>query len=137
MAITNRAYVDNLKVKISSIKTCEDLAKVKAEIMAYYAGMLASINAEIALLGALIVNPTDLGSVISWVSNFITSNVLGPYNKALLLEAQMIAEFAEIMALISSAVSTLTCNLVNFDDSGYKVPQFGAGSMASSTFGAG
>lgn len=137
MPTSNKFYIDNLKVKISSVKTCEELARIKEDIRKYFDAQLASINEEIALLSTLIINPTDLGSVISWITNFISSNILGPYYKALLLQAEIIAEMAEIMALISSVTSSLTCNIVNFDDSGYKVPQFGAGSMSTATFGGG
>ena len=102
-------YVANLTARINVAETCEELLGLKNAIDAQMTEMLGSVESAISTLKALIVAPGDIGAVITWISDFINSSILGPYNKAVALQAELIALQATLAAAIAAKSTELHC----------------------------
>ena len=141
MATTNYLYLNALKARIAAIKDCKELAEfLEKQVKAYYKTLIDDVTSKIAILGVLKEIPTDIDKVITWLTNFINTNIIDPYNKAILLEAQLVIEVTELISLVESKIASLTCNIARDFDmslSGFKVPQLGTTNLGLHTFGAG
>ena len=89
-------------------------AQVQAQIQALIddalnpiLGVQAAINQQIAILAPLTSIPTDLGSVISWITNFINSSIVVPHSNLIAQEAVLVAQLASLAATITSLESRL------------------------------
>ena len=110
MAELNTKYIDNLQSQINNAYDCQTLQSIiDNSINPYFDGLLAGIRADIAKLLPLISIPTDLGSVISWITNYITL-ISGPYYKLIALEAEVISAYASLIAAISARISIKGCS---------------------------
>ncbi len=93
----------SIVVDCSALKALEDeFLEYKNSILKYFDDLKADLQARIAALAALNINPGDLGAVISWINTFISTNILGPYASMLALQADLLAKMAEIQALLSN-----------------------------------
>ena len=135
--VINTIYLDNIQLKISNIvggiskaqaevdacDLCSELANLKnvisegisAELTKfntlvedYFKDQLAEITKTLGVLGALMSPPTDIGSVVTWIGNFISSNFTTPYNNMIALQAQMLIKQAEIVAQLGETLSSLS-----------------------------
>lgn len=106
-ALVNTAYFNSLTAQINAIDTCAALQAVVNTVMATLQAEIAAIEEQIASLLPLITLPTDLGSVIAWITK-----LAGPYIAAYEnYIAQLAATVAAITALataIENAASRLT-----------------------------
>jgi hypothetical protein len=104
----NPAYFADLTAQINSIDVCADLQAIVNIIMADIQAAIASIEAQIAALIPIIVIPTDLGEVISWIGSFIAPLIIA-YETYV---AQLAAMLAQVAALVS-AIENAAARLVN------------------------
>ena len=134
----NPQYIANLSKRIEAITNCEELAQVNAEVLEFFTSLESSVSAQISIFGSLIISPTDLGSVISWINKMIAT-FTGPYEQALAMEAQLVVLQAEVMALIASKMGTLSCMrmLQNDLNTMMRKPTFGVTVNGLSVFGGG
>ena len=103
------AQFDSIDVSVG-IPSIDVQAQVQAlidEAMNPILGVQAAINAQIALLAPLISIPTDLGSVISWLTTFIDTSFVIPHTNLIAQEAAMIAQIAALTASIASLEARL------------------------------
>ena len=134
----NPKYIANLEQRISAITNCQELAQINAEVLEYFTSLESSVLSQISIYGSLIISPTDLGSVISWINKMI-STITGPYNQAVAMEAQLITLQASVMALIASKMGTLSClRMLQTDlNTIMRKPQFGVTVNGLSVYGGG
>jgi hypothetical protein len=103
-------YVENMGKSIDNSKTCDDLKKIKDAMEAQLTELLAKIQGSIDDLAGLIVKPDDPTKVITWIGKFIDKTILGPYNKALALQAEVLALQTQMLAKITAKISELDCH---------------------------
>ena len=107
----NQEYITALHAKIDAVEACEALQHLADEIGEYVNEQLAACNAELAKLRSLIVAPTDLPSVISWIQT-----VIGIANGGITTYIAMLSEYAAALASLVSAlqakVGGLSCTNV-------------------------
>lgn len=87
--------------RINNCGTCADLQQAVNDAMNSLHATKAAITAQLALLTPLIVAPTDLGSVITWVNKMIATF----HNPIINYTAQLTALATEVSTMIS-AIST-------------------------------
>lgn len=108
----NNEYINNLNKAIDQCTNCTQINKLKDDVERYFDKRLAEILKGIDILAPLCPAPGDIGAVVTWIGNFINSNILGPYNKLITLQAEVTAAYASITSRIASKISTLSCDLV-------------------------
>ena len=131
----NLTYIQNLRTQINNAPDCSALLKVSREILKYLNGMLSELNIQINILAPLLISPTDLGEVIGWINNMIAM-IAGPYYKAMATYAQILALQAELIALLTTKIGSLSCNLSSFEAPSLPVPEFGVAMFGEAPFGA-
>ena len=110
--------------KINSCKTCSELEalqdrvdntitpefnKFKGDTEAYYTQKLAEIQKSLNKLKPLLINPTNLNSVIRWIKNMIAL-IKEPYTNVLKLQIQLLQDQAKMntkLAELQSKISDL------------------------------
>ena len=134
----NPTYIAQLEQRISQITTCQELAQVSQEALEYFTSLESSLAGNLSTYAALIVPPTDLGSLITWANKVITM-FTGPYNQIIAMQAQLIIVQASILALISSKMGTLSCQRILMSDLNtmMRIPRFGASINGLSVYGGG
>lgn len=108
--------------KINLVSSCQglnelkaDFDEYKADILAYFDDLKADLEARIASLAVLNINVGNLGAVISWVNNFVSANITGPYLQMLALQADLLLKFAEIQGLLSDVQSAIETKITELD----------------------
>ena len=108
----NQSYIQELHRRIDAVETCEALQFLADEISDYVNDQIAACSAEIAKLKSLLITPTDLPSVISWIST-----VIGIASGGITKYTTMLAEYAQALAALITAleakVSGLSCTNVS------------------------
>ena len=141
-SVINPSYVVNLDKKITSVqniisktgifintcKTCSELSTIKNvsdEIMTefnkskkiiedFFTDQITEVLKTINKLEPLLTPPTDLGSVISWITNSITT-FQEPYTKALILQTQLLEkqiEFVGKLSFVTSNINSLQNSII-------------------------
>jgi len=72
-ALVNTAYFSDLTAQINATNVCTELQALVNSIMAMLQAEVTAIKAQIAALLPLLSLPTDLGSVITWITHFAGS----------------------------------------------------------------
>jgi len=122
----NTDYTDNIIAKINAIPTCDDikdktgeeldeikakikviLAEIDADSTAYFTELQTNLTNSLAILGPLNINPTNISSVITWISDFITSNITQPIET---ITADLILVPVELLR-VSTAIANKTTDL--------------------------
>ena len=94
--------------ELADIDITKDLDEFKKLVENYFADQLAEITKSLGILGSLIIEPGDLGAVIGWVKTFIHVNILGPYDNAILVQAELIKKQIEMLAKITAITNQLS-----------------------------
>lgn len=110
MSIISQQYITDITSRINSVPDCATLSALESEVFTYMNTLLSSTISQLELLKPLTSIPSSISDVISWVTTFINSTLLAPYQKALLLEAELIADIALLMTAINSKYASLTCS---------------------------
>lgn len=105
-ALVNTAYFDSLIAEINSINLCADLQAVVNQVMASLQAEISGIEAQIAALAPIITLPTDLPSVITWITHFVDPQITAAANYAIQVE-QMVAKISALASAIESAAARL------------------------------
>ena len=104
-SIVNTSQYDSMKKRVESVKSCEQLQQVGAEIIASLNAETAAITAQfdkVAPLLALLTAPTDPDAVIDWIKGLI-ENLIAPLAKpAITYPAQIAARTVAITDLINA-----------------------------------
>lgn len=130
----NAKYIENLRLQINNATDCRSLVKIFQELQTYLNKILSELNIQVSILSPLLSNPTDLGSVISWINNMIAM-LSGPYHKALAMIEQITALQLELVALVEAAMLKLTCSIADFVIPSASTPVFGAAMFGESLLG--
>ena len=102
--IVNLSYFTNLTASINGASSCAELQALVTQAFSSLAAQEAAIKAELAALQPILalLSPPTLGSIITWVTSFI-SLVLTPMIKpTITYAAQLTALAAQISALIAA-----------------------------------
>jgi hypothetical protein len=105
-ALVNTAYFTQLTADINAVNGCADLQLLVNLAMATLQAEITAIEAQIASLLPLITMPTDLGSVISWITNFATP-LIKPYANYIAQLEQTLAAITALVAAIEKAAARL------------------------------
>jgi hypothetical protein len=106
-SLVNAAYIAQVTAEINSINTCALLQQEINAVAATLNAELASIQLNIDVLLPLITIPTDLGSVIAWISH-LAQQYIGPYLNYIAQLEQLAVQIALLVAAIEAAVQRLS-----------------------------
>lgn len=109
----NKAYFDALSARVNRTTDCSELQDLIAEAFASIQAQSDAITSQLAAITpllALLNVPNSLGSLISWVGNFITS-FLKPYLKPQITYALQLAELAAAIAELKAAIQQAAGNI--------------------------
>ncbi len=109
MAVISTQVNDIVK-SIEAVPNCEQLEAIAQKYLASWVKQMedaikAKVSAE-----AKKVAPTDLGSVISWISNLV-SEAEADYTKATALIAELTSSYATVLAAITNKISSMECSM--------------------------
>lgn len=107
-SILNADYFTNLIPQINATASESELQDLVNRVYGDLSTLVSTIQSQIALLGpieALLSPPTDLGSLISWVGNFITG-FLTPYLTPFLNYAAQLTAIADQVTSLTSAIES-------------------------------
>jgi hypothetical protein len=105
-ALVNTSYFAELTARVNAINVCSDLQEVVSSVMASLQAEVTSIERQISSLLPLTTIPTDLGSVISWITNMATPYIAA-YNNLIAQQAAVLAAIAELTSAIDNAASRI------------------------------
>ena len=97
-------------IKSSDPNACQYLNKILVNVEKDLEAKIASALSQKAIFDSLTTPPTDLVSIISWITTLI-GVVKGLLTNAIAADVALIAEFTQLIELISSLDSSLSCNL--------------------------
>jgi hypothetical protein len=109
-------FYDNMIAKINGIPNCAELESYAEKLVTgYFTTKISDLTQKISSLASLGGNGSlslsSLGSVIGWITKFVSSNLVGPYAKATALLAITITKQAEVVAAVANKVSELECDI--------------------------
>jgi hypothetical protein len=126
-SVVNASFIDNATARVNALTTavgtdgaelaknsaalCAELNHLMSTVMADVQAEITAIKAKIAELLPIITLPHDLGSALTWISNFAAPQIAA-YNK---LQAQLTAMLAAISGLVAAITTAagklLSCNV--------------------------
>ena len=112
-AATNPDFITNLTEQINGISICSELQELSDEVMQEIKFQLSGINLELDKLlpiHALLSPPTDLGSILSWINNLISS-VITPLYKPYLTYIQQLTSLASELSTLVSAIEAAAARI--------------------------
>jgi hypothetical protein len=104
----NLAWFTSATEAVNSCKDCGTLDRVSSQYQGAVSSQVADMTAQISTLGALITAPTDLPSVITWITNYI-SLLSGPYGTLLTELSATEAQQTLLNAAITAKKAELGC----------------------------
>ena len=107
-ALVNAAYFSNLTAEVNGIQTCAELQAFADLVMADFQAQITAIEAQIALLAPIIVIPTDLPSVITWITNFIA-----PQLRAYTAYAEQVTQTLSAIATLAAAIEAAAARIAS------------------------
>ena len=105
-ALVNSDYEANIIAKINAINVCADLQSYASEAMAEIQSELTSVRRQIAKLLPLTTIPTDLPSVISWITSQATPYIAA-YENCLAQVTAIEARVAAVTSALESAAARI------------------------------
>lgn len=106
-ALVNTEYFDSITAQINALDDCSILQTLVNQVMATLQAEVTAIESQIAALLPLITLPTDLASVISWITSFATPAIRAYENYLATITAVM-ASINGLITAIQNAASRLT-----------------------------
>lgn len=105
--ILNAQFFANITLQIQACETAEELQALIDQVYADISMLESNITSQLAFLGeleVLLISPADLGAIVTWLQNFITS-FLTPYLKPLITMAAQMAQLASDVAQIEAVIN--------------------------------
>ena len=107
-------FYDNMIDKINGIPNCKELeAYAQKLVTEYFTNMMKDQLKKISTLASLGGNGSlslsNLRSVISWITKFVNSNLVGPYAKMMALYTITITKQAQVVEAVANKMSELEC----------------------------
>lgn len=108
-------YYDNIITKINSFtdmeeQACQELDKYIQQLTATLKKQLIKLLKEMASYAELIISPTDIESIITWI-NKVIKKIEGPYVVMAIDYAILMNKYAELLETIENVSNGLQCNL--------------------------
>ena len=107
-------FYDAMIAKINAIPNCTELEKYTEKMVTdFFKDKLASMTKQLGVLSGLggdgSLSLSSIGSVISWITKFVNSNLVGPYAKTTALLSITVTKQAEVVAAVTNKISQLGC----------------------------
>lgn len=118
-SILNTQYFSSLTDRVNNCGSCEELQIIVSEAFASINAGQSAVQAQIDALKpmlALASAPTDLGSVISWITNLINgflNPLIKPYATYATQMSQLSTQMASLTAAIENAAGKFPSCAVN------------------------
>lgn len=109
-AVLNAGYFESILGQIHAVTTAAELQALVNEVYGTLSLLVSTIDSQLTLLGpleALLVAPTDLASVITWITNMIVylENQVAPLAKYAAMVTALTAEVATMTAAIEAVAA--------------------------------
>jgi hypothetical protein len=104
--MSSSTYFTNLENQLPLCQTCAELQAVVAGMFAPLKTLMAEVNTQLTALeafAALMTPPTDLNSLITWVTSFINT-AIGPQAAA---HAKLVAQLAQLSAEVAALTTAI------------------------------
>ena len=110
MSVIEQSQIDDIVDKINACPDCSQLEAYAQKQLQVWVKTMQDAIASKASAEAKKVAPTDLGSVISWISQFVTE-AQADYAKAVATISEVTSAYAQVSAAISSKISSMQCSM--------------------------
>lgn len=110
-AILDPKVIQSMADKIDATKDCDDLIAYATSVMQSLIKDADTAISNIQLLQVLSTVPTDLPSVIQWITAMINANAV-PLAKSITLLAELTAAYATLTAKIVAKAANLGCSAI-------------------------
>ncbi|KXV35900.1 hypothetical protein AD940_01095 [Gluconobacter thailandicus] len=112
----NPEIISAAKVQILAAETCDEIQKIKGEVLDALQDQLDGLNEQLAVVKPileLLENPAaELPKIISWIEKFIT-HFLKPYVKPIETAVQDMAAMAKAISDLESALVQAASKIEN------------------------
>jgi hypothetical protein len=106
LALVNTAYFTALTDQVNSINVCSELQEFANDVMATLNANIDALQEQVIQLEALLVVPTNLSSVISWITAFQAQLIL-PYTNYATQLAETISAINNLVTAIENAATRI------------------------------
>jgi hypothetical protein len=107
-ALVNAPFFESSIAAVNGAVSCAQITAASTDAVASLQAEIATVTSQLALLGPLVVVPTNLPEVITWITNFIAPMVITQTNATAQI-ALLNAKLAALTAAIASKQSELGC----------------------------
>jgi len=107
-APVNSAFFTASIDSVNAATTCEQLSAIATHAVASLEAELSVVTSQLTALDSLIVAPTDLPSVLTWIGNFIAP-IVRTQATCTTQVTELTAKLAALTAAIAAKRSTLGC----------------------------
>ena len=107
-SFTNPAFFTAQIAAIDGATTCAQLSTIDTDPVASLEAEIATVTAVLAQLSPLVIVPTDLPSVLTWLTNFIAPLVTSQASYTAQL-ALLTTNLSTLNAVITARKATLGC----------------------------
>jgi hypothetical protein len=105
-ALINAQYFTDLTNQINAINICADLQELVDDAIASIQANIDSIKEQVDQLEALLLIPTNLSQVITWITNF-QAQLLLPYTNYVTQLAETATAIANLVTAIENAAERI------------------------------
>jgi len=120
--ILNLDYFINIQFQMENVQSAHQLQDLVNEVYGQISLLESTLQSQldsISAMASLIIDPTDLGEILSWISNFINSFLKPIINPTIVIPAQLAALAAQI-ADLTAAIEAI--NAAKFPDITITIP---------------
>jgi hypothetical protein len=107
--LTNPAYFGAQLAAIEACTECPALKDLAVNAAASLTAEVATVEAQIALLAPLLIAPTDLPKVITWIGNFINGGLLVTWTNYTAMLTELNTKLSALNAAIAAKKAALGC----------------------------
>jgi hypothetical protein len=107
-SLTNAAFFAAQVAAIDGAATCAQLSAADADAVASLEAEIATVTAVLAQLAPLVVVPTNIGEVITWITSTIAPIAISQANYTAQLAA-LTSSLSALNAAIAARKATLGC----------------------------
>jgi hypothetical protein len=132
-AAINPVYINNITEKITACPDCSDLSKYMTTLTQYFEDLIKEAISNIGILKVLITIPTDLSSLIDWVTALIGGSFYKPYIDGIAQVTATISAYSQIMSAVTNKISSMSCIMNPMSLVGLITNQFQFSRLAGAT----
>lgn len=107
-SLVNAAFFTASIAAVNGAQSCAQLTQSSSDAVASLEAEIATVTTQIALLSPLLALPTDLPSVLTWITNFVAPMALSHTNYTAQL-VQLNAKLAALNVAVAARASALGC----------------------------